>query len=223
MSPTSYRSREVHDGTCWRIMITISRSSSSSSSTSHAALSCRRRRRLLLLLLIRNPSSLGLTLPDLPQVNPDCTTSKRVGLRGPTVLLISSSQPPYQSIQASPGLPERARARRRRLGLAVKHAALEMDFGLPELVEVPEELEDMAVIALGERHWGPLVLQVLPKSVPVPPLLRLVPAGRRRLLQLLVMEIGGTRTQIPRWRSFSSYEFLASFERHRAVMDRCRI
>ncbi|PRQ50013.1 hypothetical protein RchiOBHm_Chr2g0128361 [Rosa chinensis] len=54
----------------------------------------------------------------------------------------------------------------------------------------------MAVIALGERT-GASGSSNTARKCSVPPLLRLIPAGRCWLL-LLVMMIGGTRTRVPR-------------------------
>ena len=99
------------------------------SSTNHL-----RRWLLLLLLLVRNTSSLSLTLPNLPQINPYCSTSERVCFRRTTVLLVSRSQPSDQSVETSPSLSERARARSWWLRLAVEHTAKHVHLCLTELV-----------------------------------------------------------------------------------------
>lgn len=93
-----------------------------------------RRWLLLLLLLVRNPSSLSLTLPNLPQINPYRSASERVSLRRSTVLLVSRSQPSDQSVKTSPSLSERARARSWWLRLAVEHTARHVHLCLTELV-----------------------------------------------------------------------------------------
>lgn len=51
-----------------------------------------------------------------------------------------------------------------------------MDLGLTELVEVPEELKHMSPAAPGEGERRPVVTEILPESVPVSPLLVLIPA-----------------------------------------------
>ena len=135
---------------------------------------------LLLLLLVGNPPSLGLALPDLPQVDPDGAAGERVGLGEAPVLLVGGPEAADEGVEAPPGLAEGARARRGGLGLPVEHAALQMHLGLAELVQIPQELQHVVAVALRQRHRWPLVLQVLPERVPVPPLLRLVPARRRR-------------------------------------------
>ena len=53
-----------------------------------------------------------------------------------------------------------------------------MNLSIPELVEVPEKLENMGSAAHGERERRPVVPQVLAEGVPVPPLPALVPAWR---------------------------------------------
>lgn len=53
---------------------------------------------------------------------------------------------------------------------------LSVDFGFPELIEVLEEFQDVGSAAAGESQGGTMVPQVLPKRVPVTPLLRLVTA-----------------------------------------------
>lgn len=128
-------SREVHSIRRWSGLIISSHSLICSSSG-------------LLLLLVRNPSSLSLTLPHLSKVHPYGATSKRVSLRGTTIFLISSPQPSNESIKATPRLPERARARRWRLRLAIEHATLEMNLSLPKLVKIAKEIQHMVAIAL---------------------------------------------------------------------------
>lgn len=142
----------------------------------------------LLLLLVWNSSCLGLALPHLPKVHPNCTASKRVRLRRPAILLIGSPEPPNQRIQAAPSLAEGACARCRWLGLPVEHTPLQVDLGLPKLIEVPEELKDMVAIALRERYRWPLVPQIMAERVPIPPLLGLISA---RCCWLLVARRSG--------------------------------
>lgn len=60
--------------------------------------------------------------------------------------------------------------------MAVERAYWGVDFGLSELVEVPEEFEDVGPAAPGEGERGPVVLEVLAEGVPVAALLVLVSA-----------------------------------------------
>lgn len=130
-----------------------------------------------LLLLVRNPSRFSLTLLHFPQINPYRTASERVRLGRPPVLLVGCPEPPDQRIEAAPCLPQRARARGRRLRLTIKDAPLQVDFSLPKLIQVPHEIQHMVAVALAQRHRRPLVAQELPERVPISPLLRLVAAG----------------------------------------------
>lgn len=134
----------------------------------------------LLLLLIRNPSRFGLTVLHLPEINPDSSVAEGVGLRRAAVLLVRRPQPPDQGVEAAPRLPQRAGAGRRRVGLPEEDATMQVNLSLSELVEVAEKFEHVVAIAVRERDWRPLVLEVLSEGVPVPPLLGLVAAERRR-------------------------------------------
>lgn len=87
------------------------------------------------------------------------------------MLLVGGTQATDERVEAPPGLAERARAGSGGVGLSEEHAAVEVDLSLPELVEVAEEVEHVVAVALRERHRRGLVLQVLPKRVPVPLLL----------------------------------------------------
>lgn len=62
--------------------------------------------------------------------------------------------------------------------MAVEGARRAVHLRLAELVQVAEELEDVGAAALRQAQWRPVVEQVVPERVPVPPLLRLVPARR---------------------------------------------
>lgn len=141
---------------------------------------------LLLLLLIRDPPCFSLKLPHLPKINADCTGSKGIHLWWASILFISSSEPPYESIKAAPSLSKRAGARCRRLRLSIKHTPLKVNFGLSELVKVSKKVQHMVAIALGERDWGSLILQVLAKGVPVPSFLWLITAWCCWLLVLMI-------------------------------------
>lgn len=97
------------------------------------------------------------------------------------MFLKSCPKSSYESIKASPSLPERAGARRRRVWVAEKRAELSMDFGFSELVEIPEEFQDMGSTAAGEGERWTVVAEVLAKSVPITAFLVLIAAesGRR--------------------------------------------
>lgn len=65
--------------------------------------------------------------------------------------------------------------------MAIEGADWSVDFGLAELIEVAEELENMSAAAAGQGEWRAVVLQVLSEGVPVTALLVLVAAtGTRR-------------------------------------------
>lgn len=109
------------------------------------------------------------------------------------MLLIGCPKTSDEGVEASPGLPERAGARRRRSGLAEEDATVQVNLGFPKLVEVTEEVQDVVEVALRECNWGALVLQVLPEGVPVSPLLRLVTAQRLFLMLMMVLLLIGGR------------------------------
>lgn len=67
-----------------------------------------------------------------------------------------------------------------------------MHFGLAELIQVPQELQDVISAAAREGERRSVILEVLSERVPVPPLLRLVAArcsSRLRLLGHLLLHI----------------------------------
>ena len=109
------------------------------------------RRLLPLLLLISYSPSLGLRVPHFPQVQPHGACPKWVRLRMPAVLLEGCPESTDQGVEAAPRLPERARARRRRMWVAVERASVCVDLRLPELVQVPEELQHVGSTAPRER------------------------------------------------------------------------
>ena len=93
------------------------------------------------------------------------------------MLLVGGAEAADEGVEAAPRLPERARAGSRRGGDPEVRARLVVDLGLAELVEVPEELEDLGSSAGGERERGRAVVEeVLAEGVPVAALLALVPA-----------------------------------------------
>ena len=59
---------------------------------------------------------------------------------------------------------------------------LGVDFGLPKLVKVPQELQNVGPAAPGQGQRRPVVSEVLTEGVPVSPLLVFVAAesGNRR-------------------------------------------
>ena len=103
---------------------------------------------LLLLLLVRNTSSFGLAVLDFTEVDADGAVAERVRLGGAAVLLVGSAKSADEGIEATPRLAQWASAGCGRVGLPEEHAAVEMDLRLPELVEVPEELQHVVAAAL---------------------------------------------------------------------------
>ena len=106
-----------------------------------------------------------------------------------SALLVRGAEAADERVEGSPGLAQRARARRRRVRLAEVGAPGGVHLGLAELVQVLEELDDVRAAAARQRQRRPVVPQVLQERVPVPTLLRLVPAElllrrRRRLVGL---------------------------------------
>ena len=140
-------------------------------------------RPLPFLLLIRYPSRLRLSITNLTEIEPDGACPERIGLRRAAVLLKGRPEAADESVQASPGLPEWARAGNRRVRVAEEGAHLGVHLRLPELIEVTEKLQDVGAAAPVERQRRPVVPQVLSESVPVAPLLRLVPARRLHRLR----------------------------------------
>lgn len=102
---------------------------------------------LALLLLVGDASSLGLGLPHLPKVKPYSSCSEGVGLWLSTVLLESSSKTSDECVETAPRLPERTSTGCWRVRQAEEGAGRSMDFGLAELIQVPEELENMCSAA----------------------------------------------------------------------------
>lgn len=58
--------------------------------------------------------------------------------------------------------------------MAKEGTKLRVNLGFPELVEVAQELENMSTTAAREGKWGPMVSEVLTKSVPISSLLVLI-------------------------------------------------
>lgn len=141
----------------------------------------RQRGALPLLLLVADASCFGLQVANLAEVEPNGSSSERVGFGLASVLLEGSPETADEGVQAAPCLAERAGAGGGRVGVAVEGADWGVDFSLTELIQVAEELENMSAAAAGEGEWGAVVLQVLPEGVPVAALLVLVAAtGTRR-------------------------------------------
>jgi hypothetical protein len=138
-------------------------------------------RALAALLLVGDAAGLGLAVADLAEVEADGAGAEGVGLGAAAVLLEGGAEAADERVEAAPRLAERARARRRRRGVAEEGAPRGVHLRLPELVQVPEELQHVRAAAPRQLQRRPVVAQVLPERVPVPPLLRLVPARPRRL------------------------------------------
>jgi hypothetical protein len=132
------------------------------------------------LLLVRDAARHGLAVAHLAEVQPDSAGRERVGLGRAAVLLEGGSEAADERVEAAPRLPERARARRRRRGVAEEGALRRGHLGLAELVQVAQELQHVRAAAAGQLQRRPVVAQVLPERLPVPALLRLVPARTRR-------------------------------------------
>ena len=147
-------------------------SGSSGSSTIHLRL------RPLPLLLIANPSRLSLKITHIAQVNPHSSSTKRIRLRPSTVFLISCTKPSYEGVEGAPSLAKRAGTRCWRVREPEEGAAMVVNLGFPELVEVVEELKNMCPTAEVEGEWWTVVPKVLAEGVPVSPLLVLVAAWR---------------------------------------------
>jgi hypothetical protein len=137
-------------------------------------------RLLALLLLVADAARAGLVLADLAEVEADGARREGVGLRAAPVLLEGSAEAAHQRVEATPGLAQRAGARRGRVRVAEEGARRRVHLGLAELVQVAQELQHVRTAALRQAQRRPVVPQVLPERVPVPPLLRLVPARRLR-------------------------------------------
>jgi hypothetical protein len=146
------------------------------------------RRLLALLLLVADAARSGLVLADLAEEEAHGPRGEGVGLGPAAVLLERGAEAAHERVEAAPRLAQRAGARRRRVWVAVEGARRRVHLGLAKLVQVAQELEHVRATALRQVQRRPVVPQVLPERVPVPPLLRLVPArclrraapGRRR-------------------------------------------
>jgi|UniRef100_A0A804Q1B7 hypothetical protein len=154
--------------------------------------SCGRRRRLLALaalLLVGYAPRLGVRVADVAEVDPHGARREGVGLRRVAALLVRGAQAADERVEGPPGLAQRARAGRRRVRLAEVGAPGGVHLGLAELVQVLEELDDVRAAAPRQRERRPVVPQVLQERVPVPPLLRFVPAELRRRSGLLRLRL----------------------------------
>lgn len=100
-----------------------------------------------LLLLVRDSSSLGLGLADLTEINTDSTSGEGVGLRAASVLFEGCSEASDEGVEASPCLLEGAGARGRWVWVTEVGASRDVDFCLPELIQVLEELDDVCPAA----------------------------------------------------------------------------
>jgi hypothetical protein len=138
------------------------------------------RRLLAFLLLVADAARVGLVLADLAEEEAHGSRGEGVGLGPAAVLLERGAEAAHERVEAAPRLAQRAGARRWRVWVAVEGARRRVHLGLAELVQVAQELEHVRAAALRQVQRRPVVPQVLPERVPVPPLLRLVPARRLR-------------------------------------------
>ncbi|GER46281.1 ATPase component of ABC transporters [Striga asiatica] len=102
---------------------------------------------LSFLLIVANPSRQGLRVPDLAQV-------QSYGPGPKWVRSIIEDAPILLGVEAAPGLAEGARARSRGIWVAVEGTVGDVDFCLPELVKVPEEVHHVGALALGYGERG---------------------------------------------------------------------
>jgi hypothetical protein len=173
------------------------------------------RRRLvalaLLVLLVGDAARLGLRVAHLAEVDPHGARGEGVGLgRAAAALLVGGAQAADERVEGAPRLAQGARARPRRRWLAVVGAPVGVHLGLAELVQVPEELDHVRAAAPRQRQRRPVVPQVLQERVPVPPLLRLVPAQLRRRPAAALSRRGAGRWIHPKKGGVLSFCHLAS-------------
>jgi len=167
---------------------------------------------LLLLPAVGDAARPGLRVADVAQVQPDGARGEGVGgvavddggllrlrlrLRRrpdrptPTravTLLEGGAEAADERVEAAPRLAQRALARRRghqrraAAAASVRRAERRVDARLAEAVEVAQELEHVRAAAAAQLQRRAVRGQVPRECVPVPPLLRLVPARppRRR-------------------------------------------
>lgn len=96
-------------------------------------------RTLPFLLLVADTSSFGLRITHFAKIQPHGSSTERVRLRLPSVLLEGGPEAADKCIEAAPCLTQRTRAGCRRVWVAKEGTELVVNLGLPELVEVSEE------------------------------------------------------------------------------------
>lgn len=102
----------------------------------------------LLFLPIWDPSCFLLAVLDLTEVDPNGSAAEGVSLRRATVLLVGGTEASDECIEASPGLPERAGTGCRWGWLSKEDATVQVNLGLPKLVKVTQEFQNMVEVAL---------------------------------------------------------------------------
>ncbi|TKY61338.1 hypothetical protein E2542_SST11189 [Spatholobus suberectus] len=146
------------------------------------------------LLLIANSSGLGLKIADIVQVKPNGAGAEGVAFGSAAVLLVGGAEASDEGVEAAPRLPERAGARRRRVGQPEEGASRVVHLRLPELVQVVQEFQHVRPAAQPHRKRRPVVPQVLAERVPVSPLLVLIPARSRAASTTVIITITITIT-----------------------------
>ena len=135
---------------------------------------------LALLLVVGDAAGLGLEVTHLPQVEADGAGGEGVGVGGVVgvvvVVVEGGAEAADEGVEGAPGLAEGAGAGGGRGGHPEEGAGGAVHLRLPELVQVPHELQHVGPAAHPHRQRRPVVPQVLAECVPVSPLLVLVPA-----------------------------------------------
>lgn len=113
-------------------------------------LGLRRRLFATLLLVVADPPSFRLHLAYFSQIKAHSAGAKGVGFWAASVLFKGGTETADECVEATPSLAERTRTRGRWVGMAVKRAVCDVDFGFAKLVQVAEELEDVSAAAAGK-------------------------------------------------------------------------
>lgn len=104
-------------------------------------------RTLSLLFLVTDSSGFSLGVADFTEVESDGAGAEGVGFRLAAVFFEGGTEAADESVEAAPGLAERAGAWGRGIRVAEERAELGVDFGLTELVKVTEEFKDVGPTA----------------------------------------------------------------------------
>lgn len=123
-----------------------------------------------------------MRVPNSDQVTPNVDGVERVGRWIAAVLDEGDAEAADEAVEATPRLTERAVAAVGvgRVAAAEVGAGGCVEFGLPEVVEVGEELDDIRTAAAGGAQCRAAASEVLPEVVPVAAFPELVAVGQRR-------------------------------------------